>query len=624
MLLFVFRTLSQIIVAGVAINAFALLLYASYFNLKDRVAFTFVLILISLVILYSAEAIGSILEDPAQIATWLKIEWVGIILLPAVYYHFSEALLYTTGKAHKGRISWLTITIYGITAVLLAALPFPQFFNTVVMSQQPAHLEENWVTLLFTAYYILLVALAWRNFITAYKRTKTPTTRRRMVYLLIAAVAPALGSFPFMLFGSGFAGRHPLVFWVSVASVNTVVAGLINIMAYSVSFYGVSWPQRVIKSRLFKWILRGPVLAGLTLAAVTIISRVGRHLNFEGTTTLTTVVMLLMILGLQYTITLFRPLGERLFLFVDDDIDIEKLQAVEDRLLTRNDLDQLAEMLLSTACDNLQASNAAIIPTAQGLESFEVAIGEEKLVLANSEAAQAQLQEIYPGLFAQDASDRSLLIRLPDKQLNAADSQLGWMVLQPVDLPNLNTDQLRILSGITTRIANAMSDWLATQSIYDSLQEFSYEDEWLMRSRGRGQVDATALLDDGHQVDSREVSLWVRDALTHYWGGPKFTKNPLLKLNVVQAAMAANDNNPSKGLRSILKQAIEETRPAGERKFTSEWLIYNILDMKFVEGKRVKEIALKLSVSEADLYRKQRLAIETVSEHVLKMEEASK
>lgn len=88
--------------------------------------------------------------------------------------------------------------------------------------------------------------------------------------------------------------------------------------------------------------------------------------------------------------------------------------------------------------------------------------------------------------------------------------------------------------------------------------------------------------------------------------------------------MAANDNNPSKGLRSILKQAIEETRPAGERKFTSEWLIYNILDMKFVEGKRVKEIALKLSVSEADLYRKQRLAIETVSEHVLKMEEASK
>ena len=52
----IFITLSQILMAGVAINAFSLLLYASYFNLRDNVARTFVIILFCLVIIFSAEA----------------------------------------------------------------------------------------------------------------------------------------------------------------------------------------------------------------------------------------------------------------------------------------------------------------------------------------------------------------------------------------------------------------------------------------------------------------------------------------------------------------------------------------------------------------------------------------
>src|SRR5258706_4120884 len=42
-------------------------------------------------------------------------------------------------------------------------------------------------------------------------------------------------------------------------------------MAYSVAFFGVSWPDRVIKSRLFKWIMRGPGTASATLAFITIV-----------------------------------------------------------------------------------------------------------------------------------------------------------------------------------------------------------------------------------------------------------------------------------------------------------------------------------------------------------------
>jgi hypothetical protein len=42
--------------------------------------------------------------------------------------------------------------------------------------------------------------------------------------------------------------------------------------------------------------------------------------------------------------------------------------------------------------------------------------------------------------------------------------------------------------------------------------------------------------------------------------------------------------------------------------------------LKFLEGKKVREIALRLAMSEADLYRKQRVAIEAVARAVLEME----
>jgi hypothetical protein len=42
--------------------------------------------------------------------------------------------------------------------------------------------------------------------------------------------------------------------------------------------------------------------------------------------------------------------------------------------------------------------------------------------------------------------------------------------------------------------------------------------------------------------------------------------------------------------------------------------------MKFLEGRKVRDIAMKLSMSEADLYRKQRVAIEAVANAVMDME----
>ena len=69
---------------------------------------------------------------------------------------------------------------------------------------------------------------------------------------------------------------------------------------------------------------------------------------------------------------------------------------------------------------------------------------------------------------------------------------------------------------------------------------------------------------------------------------------------------------------------MDQVKPVGDRRFTSEWILYNILEMKFIEGRKVREVAGRLAMSEADLYRKQRVAVEAVARAILEMEKNEK
>ena len=120
--------------------------------------------------------------------------------------------------------------------------------------------------------------------------------------------------------------------------------------------------------------------------------------------------------------------------------------------------------------------------------------------------------------------------------------------------------------------------------------------------------------------EEADLANWVRDALTHYWGGPKFTNNPLIQLQVVRELAEQEDGNLANALRMLLRRAVDQVKPRGDRKFTTEWILYNILEMKFIEGRKVRDVAARLAMSEADLYRKQRVAIEAVAKAILEME----
>jgi hypothetical protein len=77
-------------------------------------------------------------------------------------------------------------------------------------------------------------------------------------------------------------------------------------------------------------------------------------------------------------------------------------------------------------------------------------------------------------------------------------------------------------------------------------------------------------------------------------------------------------------LRALLRKAVDQVRPEGDRRFTTEWILYNILEMKFIEGRKVRDVAERLAMSEADLYRKQRIAVEAVAKAILTMESQTK
>ena len=122
--------------------------------------------------------------------------------------------------------------------------------------------------------------------------------------------------------------------------------------------------------------------------------------------------------------------------------------------------------------------------------------------------------------------------------------------------------------------------------------------------------------------DRDELFEQVRAALRHYWGGSGITQSNMIMLRAVQSRIQNGEETPVNALRKLLEEAIASLKPEGERKLMSpEWTLYNILQLRFLENRKVREVARRLSMSEADLYRKQRVAILAVTDLILKQEQ---
>ncbi len=610
---------NQLLTAGIAITAFSLLLYALTFNLRDRVARTFALILICVVIVFVGDAIGSVVSSGKMLQFWLQLEWLGITFLPACYFHFSDALMATTGRRSYGSQKWFIRLLYLVSFGFLATLPFYILVGPLVPNASPApHLQRTWLTWVFSLYFAGAMVWSWLNFRRTYQRTVTPTSRRRMRYLIIGALAPVLGSYPFLLFGSSLATNHALLFWLVAVLDNLLVSALLVIMAYAVAFYGVSWPDRVVKRRLFKWLMRGPVTASSVLAITTLVRRAGEYFGFEYSAAVP-IVMVGSLLLFEYAITLAAPLWERWSFTGGDKSNILLVQALNERLLTTGDLRQFLESILAAVCDRIQAPNAFIIAMEAGDLEMMVSIGNVP-----------PLQEMSDGLtdiVGQNGNGKGVftwnnywLVPLHSLRANEG-ALLGILGIARKTDTQLGDDQKDAVLFLAERAGTALEDHVQQQEIFNSIENLSPEIDMIQRLRAAARYgDTNVLTEPEIPLETPNLARWVKEALTHYWGGPRLTDSPLMGLKVVQKTLEEHQDNPANALRAILRQAVEQVRPEGERRFTGEWILYNILEMKFMEGKKVREVATRLSMSEADLYRKQRVAVEAVADAILDME----
>lgn len=623
LLLQTYKLANQILYAGNAITAFSLLLYALTFNLRDRVARTLTLLLGCIAIAYSVDVFAAISTSQSEIETLFRLQWIGISFVPAGYAHFSDALLAATGRPSRGKRRVIIILGYVLALGFSAMALFSDLLvGDLVVQNGAYYLSPGPLIPIFLFVYLLCILFTSINLYRAYLRCLTTVSQRRMRYLMIGSLAPFLATFPFLTLTDGGLAGSPLLFWFSLTLLNILVAILIVLMTYSVAYFGVSVPDRIVKSRLFQWILRGPVVASSVLAVTVFVNRITLLLGFENSRAVL-FSMVLTLLILQFVITLVRPSLERRLFYGEDREDVIRLQLLEDRLLTTGDLKQFLESSLNATCDLTNSESAFIaVIGSEGLE-LEVAVGPHDplrgseelptLLTSNSSVEISQLGEFHRW-------DQYWVRPLQSSETPEVIGLIG--IRNDTDSLELEDFEVQELYTVWERISVALTDRILQREIFGTVDLLMSDVEAIQRIRAAARYGGTDVLIapiEGVHSEA-DLSELVRQALGHYWGGPRLMNSPLLRLQIVRENMDHQGGNPVNALREILRKAIERVRPEGERRFTADWMLYNILEMKFLEGRKVRDVAMRLAMSEADLYRKQRVAIEAVAREVVEME----
>lgn len=616
------ETLNQILYAAVAITAIALLMYTTGFNFKDRIVHTFALILLCVVLIYTGETVAAVSNKPEYIQLWLQIKWIGLMMLPAVYFHFSDSLLTVSGRPSRGRRKILVVLTYIITGISAVLIFFGITIGGLAPEKAPMfYLERNQITFYYGIFYLVVMGMVSYNLIRVLIRTATKTGLRRMIYLLVGAGVIAISSIIFLFHGNTWFSNHPHWFWFFSIVVSLLTGFFLIVMTYTVSFFGFLWTDRQIKSRLLRWLLRGPFTAAIVLGLTTIARRYGESQG-DPYIYYVPIVMVGGTLIIQYAISLFSPYIEKSFFWGDDRKDLETIQSLQDRMLTNRDLQQFLETTAALICDRLPVSGGFIALLEGTSVSQVVSTGDQKAI-EKLDINEKFIKQVQENIIDQDGLIEWEGLFLVPLEYTLADGKtklLGLGGFVKNDTWTVEEQDRESILQLSDRATMAIKDHAIQKQVIESLSALQTEVDYLQNIRAASSFNMDQIKNIEQPELPEGMATWVKDALTHYWGGPKLTNNPLMQLKVVEEESENQDGNRTNALRSVLTEAIEMVKPSGERKFTSEWLLYNILELKFVQGKKVREVARKLAVSEADLYRKQKIAIESVAQKIAVME----
>ena len=281
------------------------------------------------------------------------------------------------------------------------------------------------------------------------------------------------------------------LFWSVATVINVLVGGLVILMAYAVAFFGVSWPDRVIKSRLFKWIMRGPVTASAALALMTVVRRGGELFGLPYNAFVPLIVVVTVLL-LEHAITFAAPLWERWLFFGSDRGELQLLQNFEERLLTQSDLQQFLEAVLAAVRDHMQSPSAFVAALDDETLSPIVVAGNRAML--DQEGLTEALEKVNGDTRHEFQWGNFWVLPLHHRRHADMDQDelpplLGLLGVARREKQVMERDQRDALWLLADRAALALEDRQLQQRVFHSLADLQPQVEMIQRMRAAGRYD---------------------------------------------------------------------------------------------------------------------------------------
>ncbi len=628
LLILALQRFNEAISAATVIVTASMLLYNLTRGLHDRVVHSSSVLLGCVTATYIGYVFLGLAKTPSSAETWLRFQWIGIAFAPAALFHLSDALLATTGLISRGRRRRVVrlLYLYGVVFLLtatgtnliiqgLAFTPFPMMHAGPLFG-------------LYLIYFVAATIFAVNNVLRARRRCLTTATHRRMTYLLLAFLTPSAGIFPYPVLFANPSRDDQIWLWLLINLGNVGIVLMLAFMAYPLSFFGSNKPDRVIKAELLRFMLRGPVV-GVVVLLVILFVPATRLLGLPGDV-LMPFGAVASVLFLQWAFNLLIPFLERVLVYTSDQDQARQIQDLGERLLTKADARQLLEATLAAVCDYLRVPSAFIASIGTNGVQLEQVVGP--LLPSQNWLSSPEFTAIAEGVLPdglQVHGDMMVwqsfwLTPLYSARSNGHKRIVGMMgVWARSPQPDLLPEEEKIFKMLVKRAARVLDDMRLQDEVFARLEDVLRATADVRQTPDTVRYGNASLLAHSTQgiVNNPEFVDLIRDALRDYWGGPRLTENRLLELNVVARALPENEGNPARAVRAVLSRAIESLKPEGQRSLTmAEWTLYNILDMRFVQGRKVRDVAQRLAMSEADLYRKQKIAIAEVARKIAEME----
>jgi hypothetical protein len=623
--------LDGLLASAVVIVAFSLLAYIALQNWHTAIARALCVLLAGIVIVFGGDVLLGQAQRDSTIQFLLRAQWLGIAFIPAGYIHLADALLTYSGSLSRRR-RWLVALVYLLGLGFFALAIGGELLLREGIKRGPlAQFGAGPLFWLFALFFALAILGGLLVVLHVRRNALTPTLRRRLTYLGATFLGPGMAVFPYLM----IAGAYPfipddLILLVSVLG-NAFVAAMIIIMVYSIAFQGLLLPDRLIKQDFIRWGLYGPFVGITIVLFLRAVPVLARRLALPAETLVTFGVMIFTVL-MPIFVAKVKPYLDAL-VYMQDHAEIDYLRALPRSTFTHADLRSLLENTLVVVCGALRVDTGFVAaPDDEGHYTVKTLVGARRLV--KRFVAEHPLAEVLPPLASAPPTPpgepppaEAFLRRDGFCMLPLRGPEGDFLGALGVAYPNsaLNADARRLIGALAHQMELALATVQMQQRLFDTLRGMGPEMRSLQQLNTRLEQATPASLEslDSEVALLPEFPQFVKDALAPYWGGPKLSDSPLLGLRTVRRLIGDQGGSPTRALQAVLRQAIENLRPDEQLDPSAqEWLLYNILQLRFLQGKRVRDIAERLALSESDLYRKQRIAVEEVARQLALMEES--